>query len=673
MNRLERIFKSPYLAGFLLLLAYAMAMNGVAHKSVTFDEIGHLAGGYGIWLKDDYRLVPDNGNLSQRWAALPALWRNDRFPSTEQEEWRVSNVFNIADQLFYQMGNNADAMLLSGRAMMALLIVVMGVVIYFWSRSLFGAEGALVSVALFAFCPTILAHGPLVTSDMMVTFFFFAAMGGLWRVLHRVDALNVALSSVALAGLFLSKISGVLIIPMGLVLLLVRLSNHEPLPVAGMGGKPIHRMSMKLLVFGCVIVIQVLLVWLAIWAAFGFRFSAFANAGYGQDRLFPGGWDFALAKPGFVSDVIMSLRDGQLFPEPFLFGAAMVSRMGEARQSFLNGEFSLVGFNGFFPYAFSAKETIPFLIVLVLGLAAFVFAICDARKKSKKEARTYFWKRLYAIAPLGTLIFFYGAFALTSNLNIGHRHLLPIYPAVFILAGAAGSWFATRTRWMGVVLAALLVWHAGESLSVRPDYLTYFNEFAGGPSQGYRHMVDSSLDWGQDLPGLKDWLVEHKLDDASAPVFLSYFGTGRPEYYQIHATLLPGFFDRVPVGPVTPLQSGVYVISATLLQGVYLHAYGPWTARYEQAYLAQKAIIQEVVAAQGNRDAMSKLEARYQAQGLQQLLFEFPRMRFARLCAWLRQQDRQPEAKIGNTLFVFRLTAEDLRAALEGPAPLSNH
>ena len=99
--------------------------------------------------KNDYRLLPDNGNLSQRWSASPSLWRHDRFPSTDQEGWRTTNVWTIGDQFLYQLNNDADGMMFRGRAMMALLIVVLGALIYFWSRSLFGATGATISVVLF--------------------------------------------------------------------------------------------------------------------------------------------------------------------------------------------------------------------------------------------------------------------------------------------------------------------------------------------------------------------------------------------------------------------------------------------------------------------------------------------------------------------------------------------
>jgi hypothetical protein len=221
-----------------------------------------------------------------------------------------------------------------------------------------------------------------------------------------------------------------------------------------------------------------------------------------------------------VTDVVQQLRISHALPEAYLFGIAMVSVVGQMRQSFLNGDYSIYGFKTFFPYAFSVKETIPFLLILVLAAAAFVVTWRATGKSKSFERATYFWQRIYATSPLWLILVIYGLFALTSNLNIGHRHLFPLYPPLFILAGAAGAWFSRRTAWAGAVVALLLVWHVAELLSVWPNCLTYFNEFAGGPKNGYRHLVDSSLDWGQDLPGLKDWLRDHKLEDGTTPVYL---------------------------------------------------------------------------------------------------------------------------------------------------------
>jgi hypothetical protein len=124
-----------------------------------------------------------------------------------------------------------------------------------------------------------------------------------------------------------------------------------------------------------------------------------------------------------------------------------------------------------------------------------------------------------------------------------------------------------------VALGSLVAWHAVESVRIAPDYLAYFNELVGGPALGYRHLVDSSLDWGQDLPALKAWLDANGLQaPGHGPVFLSYFGTSHPDHYDIDAIALPGFPDRQDDVMPPVLTAGVYCISATMLQGLYVDA-----------------------------------------------------------------------------------------------------
>lgn len=669
MSSLRKVLTSPWLAAVIILLAYLMSVTAIAQKSITFDELGHLAGGHLMWAKGDFRTVPHNGNLPQRLAGLASFWRDDKFPAPVGDGWNRSDFYEIGDQFLYQVGNNPESLLLSSRCMMALLLIAMGTMIFFWSRSLFGSEGAMVSVILFAFSPSMLAHGPLITSDLAVSFFFCASMGALWRLYHRVDGWNILWTGLALAGLFLSKTSSVLIVIVGILMLLIRLANPEPLPVQWPGvAKPVKGLGTKIGIFVGLVFVLILFVWFCIWAAFDFRYSAFCDSQLGQ-TLAPGGWNFALDQPTLLTSFFQWLKDNQLFPEGYLFGAAVVVRLGQMRQSFLNGEYSLVGFHGFFPYAFTVKETLPFLLLLLVALAAGAVALHNAKRQSVIAAKQYIRGRFYATAPLWLLAGFYFLFSLTSNLNIGHRHLLPVYPPLFILAGAAGTWFTRKTFRMGALVTILLVWHVGESLYVRPHYLAYFNQLAGGPSQGYKHLVDSSLDWGQDLPGFKRWLDE-KPRDKSLPVYFLFFGTGRADKHGIQANMLPGYPDRTPPGPIDSLRPGIYAISATLFEGIYQPVYGPWTAQYEQIYQIQRGVIKEFEAAGTNPEALKKLKERYSEQILRTITMEFPRLREARLCAWLRQQNRKPDDMVGYSILIFNLTANDLRAALEGPVQI---
>jgi hypothetical protein len=176
-------------------------------------------------------------------------------------------------------------------------------------------------------------------------------------------------------------------------------------------------------------------------------------------------------------------------------------------------------------------------------------------------------------------------------LNIGHRHLLPVYPPLFILAGAAAWWFQpptklrpgrgtlvgdprkTLTMSMRVGVAAALLVSAVEAIWFWPYYLAYFNIAAGGPRHAYRHLVDSSLDWSQELKRLPRWLDAHPAD-ARDPgrLYFSFYGSSPPEYYGVRAQRLPSFPDRWHPHAPEPLAAGTYLISATMLQGVAAHA-----------------------------------------------------------------------------------------------------
>src|ERR1700730_5271335 len=169
----------------LLGLYYVMAVSAVSQKSMTFDEMAHLTAGYTYRAFNDYRLHPENGNWPQRLGALPAVLGKSSFPRLDQPSWTTSNVYAMGDQFLYSSGNDAGVTLGRGRAVMALLGVALGALVYAWARRLVSPAGAWVTLVLFVFSPTLLAHGPLVTSDMAAALFFTAAAAAMWMALHR--------------------------------------------------------------------------------------------------------------------------------------------------------------------------------------------------------------------------------------------------------------------------------------------------------------------------------------------------------------------------------------------------------------------------------------------------------------------------------------------------------
>src|SRR5205085_12194986 len=138
----------------------------------------------------------------------------------------------------------------------------------------------------------------------------------------------------------------------------------------------------------------------------------------------------------------------------------------------------------------------PLLLLLITAGSAGFLRWRGAWKNGSNDR--IITQDLRQLSPIWALVLVYGTFSLTSYLNIGHRHLLPIYPALFIACGACGYFFSAKST-MAIFVGTMLSWQIAESAFVRPNYLAYFNEIAGGAKNGYKHLIDSSLDWGKDL------------------------------------------------------------------------------------------------------------------------------------------------------------------------------
>ena len=215
-------------------------------------------------------------------------------------------------------------------------------------------------------------------------------------------------------------------------------------------------------------------------------------------------------------------------------------------------------------------------------------------------------------------------------------------------------------------LAALLLSLCIESVRIWPDYLVYFNAIAGGPASGYRHLVDSSLDWGQDLPALARWLRrEAEGRRERVPVYFSYFGSGDPAHYGIDAAQLYSYQDWRRERPLHRLTGGTYCISATMLQSLYTRAPGPWSVRYEAAYQQRRREVEPLGIPPGAGARTSERES----AAWRRLADDYEQLRLARLSAYLRH--REPDDRIGYSILVFRLTDEEVQEALIGaPAEL---
>jgi 4-amino-4-deoxy-L-arabinose transferase-like glycosyltransferase len=223
---------------------------------------------------------------------------------------------------------------------------------------------------------------------------------------------------------------------------------------------------------------------------------------------------------------------------------AMANQMADGRASFLHGAYGEKGFPCYFPAAFALKTPLP---ILACGL----WTSASWALRPNRE-------RMWVLVPM--VLYFLCASA--SKVQIGVRHLLPMIPFFALAAGCGLARVWERSRWAAGLLAA---WTAVSVLRVEPFLLAYFNEAAGGPENGRNWLVDSNLDWGQDLKALGEGLKKI----GGPAVFLSYFGTADPAAYGIRYA--PVLCSPQVERRGSPPEPGpvLLAVSATNLKGVY--------------------------------------------------------------------------------------------------------
>lgn len=390
------------------------------------------------------------------------------------------------------------------------------------------AIGAFVACTLCALDPSLIAHGGLMTSDTVLTLFWLVSPVLLWhsvvtaaapnnysasrrtsvgrRMLSLFFILMYLIVTGAVAGLLVaSKHSGVLIAPVLIAFLALLIHFYA---------RELGLIAAFLWTFRAIVALAVITcaALFTFWGCYFFRFSAFADGEVGRNEQWLSLWNNVdyLPRDGLVKQVLLLLRQFDALPQAFQYGFSYAYKSAQARNAFLIGAHSAGGWKSFFPIAVAIKTPVAALALLALSflllLTRFFFRLkIFPRASNVGTAKPSLFPAL--IIPF----VLYWAVAVHTNLNIGHRHMLPSYPPMFIfaaycvflpLAAPPGPFFVrvfVRTATLCVAAAGLvaLVWE------VQPHLLApipFFNVLVGGPSNGYKFLVDSSLDWGQDLP-----------------------------------------------------------------------------------------------------------------------------------------------------------------------------
>jgi hypothetical protein len=650
----SRISAATMLLPAVLGLWWCVAVGSTLGKSATSDEPLHIVGGASYWLLNDYRLQPENGNLPQRWCAIPLAVAGWPLPAADHSGWARSDVARLSRAYLFETGNPSRRMLLFARSFAAVWGVLVALLVYRSSRELFGPTGACLSLAFCLTDTTLLANAPLATSDACAAFFFTWSTLAIWRMLELPSPGTAGVAAVATAGLFVAKFSAPLEIVVGVILLGIRSRYGPEWEVSWRGRRrPVSNAIGLAAVAACVLVVAVA-VWLAVWTSFGWRYEAM-NLRTAPPGGFAG-WgtlDAAVKELGGGKGRLLAfLGERQFLPEAYLSGATFVLNM-LLRQSFFCGDYSVTGWRVYFPFTFLVKTPLPTLAALGLASALVVFR----PRSTPAEPRS---GGSYRLAPLLVFVAVYWAASVTSTLNIGHRHLLPVYPALFILLGALPSLIRARGGpwWLPWVLAgaSCLV-----SLWSFPNYLAFFNGIVRR-DEAWHCLVDSNLDWGQEHYTLEDFVAaERRRLGPDHTVYGCLFDATPQGTGNTAVTLLPTVFNDVKLPPLDP---GTYCISATHLQGVYLRLFGPWTARREERF-QDRLRAMALFAPLSPEERKTKYDI--SPNLFDRIVEDLHVLEYHRLLAKLRE--RTPDDVINGAILVYRLDRPVFDALIRGEPP----
>jgi len=502
-------------------ISLVLIISSWRNDAPTNDEVAHIGSGYSYIEKHNMRLNAEHPPLVKDLAALPLLSldiNKDIFglPTYWTGDIAAESQWGFGHILLYKLGNDADKILHTARLPMLLFFVLAAILLFKWLYDLYGSKAALTGLIIFAFSPTVLAHAGLVTTDMAATATILLATYLFLNYLRNQSRKNLVIAGLGFGIAAVAKFSSLLLVPFFLVLALLygKLTKDQ-------ASRPTLR---RLLYTILICVVGFVVVVTPLYYINIYNYLPEQQAKDTQIILHD-----LYGNSGFTKPIVW-LSDKpilRIYGE-YLLGIAIINQrvtaVGEIY--FLNELKGSVGVS-YFPVIYILKESLPWLILLAL---AIVLVFRKRNWEGNAISKFNYWARnnLVEFSALLWIVIYLGM-TLNSNLKIGVRHLLPIYPFVIMLTLAQFAKIRDYSwkRIINFATPVLLTWIIIDAFVAFPHYIGYYNELAGGGSNGYKYAVDSNLDWGQDLKRFGQWADNNEV----AKIEVDYFGWADPGYY----------------------------------------------------------------------------------------------------------------------------------------------
>lgn len=566
---MKHFLEKHYRLIMILVLGYTLTVSvlNAANDSLIYDEDAHIPAGYSYLREHDMRLNPEHPPLLKDIAALPLLIINPVLDTTKpfwnenanDAQWDAGKYF------LFGAGNNPDEIIFLSRLPFVLIYMLLALFIFKWARELGGITAGLIAFLLFALDPNILGHNHYVTTDLGIAAFMVPVFYFFLKFVRNPSWKNTFIFGLVWGALQLVKFSSVLTFPIfGLILIVY------PLVKLNASGEETHGKEKWKFLGGYVgkgllaFVVSLALVWV-VYFLNTYQMPPEKLPEIASHYLDSGQSNIAKV---YIKKMVDALN-GPPAIRPlavYFFGVARVfQRVAGGNVTYFFGQVNTQGFFAYFPAVFLIKTPLASLFLILCALSIGLFKGSASVFHHFQDLGNYFKTVIRNRITGLTLLSFMALYLLSSilgRLNIGIRHLFPIFPLIFILTALAITNFIRKVHNRNAKytsyfsLAFLFLFLLVDIYSAYPYYMSYFNQAAGGPKNGYHFITDSNADWGQDLKRLSLFLDQHP---EMGKLKLNYFGMADQTYY------LDGRYEFW-WDAKRPIEPGWYGISTLFLQ-----------------------------------------------------------------------------------------------------------
>ena len=513
------------------------SVMSVKDDSITGDEIIYPPAGYSYLLYHRYDINFEHAPLLKMIVAIPYIFLQ---PTLEARELNTSSEWEFGKNFFFNTHqNDADLLLFWSRMMMIMLMVGFGLFFYWAIQRWWGKTAGLISLFLYTFSPNIIANGSLASLDFGVMAFMFAATYFFIEWLQKPSWKNTWIAGILFGLAQVSKFTALFLLPLYLLLLIIKLLIRNK--------SALKQLKTYLTQGICMAVIGIIMIW-----------SVYLLVSYHTSPLLVQQKISEVTAPktsfAFLEPPLQILNQSPISRPLAIYGMGVMKsyiyNKGPITNfpQYLFGTFNNMGWWYYYLLAYLIKEPLPILLLLFLSAGFFM---------RKKEMHTHFASLDYRDIALWIMIIGITLLMTMGNLNIGLRYFLPVFPFIYVFIGRSWSALLHSTWKKGylVIGCFLCIWLVYNNVTIFPFYLANFNELIGGPQNGYHYLIDSNIDWGQDLMHLNTWAKENKVQQ----LYLDYFGQGDPLYYLKDVHVIPWSVDK-------GLPQGYFAVSVTYIQ-----------------------------------------------------------------------------------------------------------